>query len=88
MAKSICSLDISSSTITSTENTSVFPTNVTRTQRANPENPGENICVDTATSNVLVNYPSKDLAVIATGSYSAYDAYKQQDAVSCVVCSI
>ena len=55
---------------------------------ANPENPGENICVDTATSNVLVNYPSKDLAVIATGSYSAYDAYKQQDAVSCVVCSI
>eukprot|EP00731_Ephydatia_muelleri_P013224 Em0007g534a len=49
---------------------------------ANPENPGENICVDTATSNGLLNNPSKDLAVIATGSYSAYDAYKQQDAVS------
>ena len=55
---------------------------------SNPENPGENICVDTATSNGLLNYPSKDLAVIATGSYNAYDAYKQQDAVSCVVCSI
>ena len=55
---------------------------------ANPENPGVNICVDTATSNGLLNYPSKDLAVIATGSYKAYDAYKQQDAVSCVVCSI
>eukprot|EP00731_Ephydatia_muelleri_P013242 Em0007g552a len=55
---------------------------------ANPENPGENICVDTATSKGLLTYPSKDLTVIATGSYSAYDAYKQQDAVSCVVCSI
>eukprot|EP00731_Ephydatia_muelleri_P013226 Em0007g536a len=30
-----------------------------------------NICVDTATSNGLLNYPSKDLAVIATGSYNA-----------------
>ena len=55
---------------------------------SNPENPGVNICVDTATSNGLLNNPSKDLAVIATGSYNAYDAYKQQDAVSCVVCSI
>ena len=55
---------------------------------ANPENPGENICVDTATSNGLLNYPAKNLAVIATESYKAYDAYKQQDAVYCVVGSI
>ena len=55
---------------------------------ANPEYPGENICVDLGTSNGLLSNPGKDLAVIATGSYNAYDPYKQQDAVSCVVCSI
>ena len=55
---------------------------------ANPEYPGENICVDTDTSNALLKYAGKDLAVIATGSYNAYDPYKEQDAVSCVVCSI
>ena len=55
---------------------------------SNPENPGENICVDLGTSNGLLSYPSNDLAVIATGSYNAYDPYKQQDAISCVVCSI
>ena len=54
---------------------------------ANPENPGENICVDTATSNGLLNYPSKDLAVIATGSTNPYDPYQQLNALSCVVCS-
>ena len=51
---------------------------------SNPENLGENICVDTATSNGLLNNPSKDLAVIATGSYNAYDA-RVQAAGCCVL---
>ena len=55
---------------------------------ANPEYPGENICVSSDTGNALLSYPAKDLAVIAIGSYNAYDLYKEQDAVSCVVCSI
>ncbi|KAL5509223.1 hypothetical protein EMCRGX_G004554 [Ephydatia muelleri] len=54
---------------------------------ANPENPGENIYVDTATSNGLLTYPSKDLAVIATGSYNnAYDARVQ--AAGCSVLAL
>ena len=57
-------------------------------EAANPNWPGENLCVDTSFGAQLSQSPCNGLAVIAKSASSAYTDTPLYTIVSCVVCSI